>query len=218
MREQPTPDDRFIETASIGNHPVVRNEGTFPELNALAPPLMPAPQLRSAPGTKVDDLIKVLTFTWDIIKDSNATTVTEGACTRILCAQDDNWLNYENAKDFASEDVKYKLDNFAGVNCYTVNFKVVGTYRARHPTLGGQWLPVVHVAFTRCDANWPWWIGGTATIDATNVSNMKTREDPIPQIVLVIKITTNAKFAFSWESHARSFVFNVNGKDGVRPV
>jgi hypothetical protein len=48
MREQPTPDDRFIETASIGNDTVVRNEGIFPELNALAPPLMAAPQLRRA--------------------------------------------------------------------------------------------------------------------------------------------------------------------------
>lgn len=218
MHEQATPDDRFIETVSIGDETVVRNEGTFSELNALARPLMAAPRAGAAPGANVDDVIKVLTFTWDIIKDSNAKTVTDGACTRILWAQDDNWLNYENAKDFASDEVKYKLDNFAGVNCYTVHFKVVGTYRARHPTLGGQWMPVVYVAFTRCDANWPWWIDGKATIDAKNVSNMKTREDPIPQIVLVIKITTNAKFAFSWESHERSFVFNVNGEDGVKLV
>jgi hypothetical protein len=218
MDEQAKPDDRFVETIAIGENTLVHHNGTFAELNALAPSLRAAPPLRAAPGTKVDDVIKVLTFTWDIVKDSNAKTATEGACTRILCAQDDNWVNYENARDFASEEVKYKLDNFAGVNCYTVNFKVVGTYQARHPTLGGQWMPVVHVGFTQCHANWPWWIDGKATIDATNVSNMKTREDPVPQIVLVIKITTNAKFAFNWESHERSFIFNVNGQDGVKPI
>ncbi len=218
MSEQVQPDDRFIETVSIGGNTVSRHEGTADELNALAPPLMAAPPPGAARGEKVDDVIKVLTFTWDIIKDSNAKTVTEGACTRILNARDDDWVNYENARNFASEEVTYKRDNFAGVNCYTVKFKVVGTCQARHPTLGGSWMPVVHVAFTRCDANWPWWIDGKAAIDVTNVSNMSTREDPIPQIVLVIKITTNAKVAFSWESHERSFTFNVNGRDGAKPI
>jgi hypothetical protein len=211
--EMPTPDEQFTETVTIGDDVVLRQEGTIHKLNALTSPLLAASPL---PSSKADEVIKVLKFAWDIIKDSNATTATEGACTRILWAGDDDWVDYENAKDFASEEVKYTLDNFAGVNCYTVKFRVVGTYQARHPKIGGQWMPVIHVAFSRCDANWPWSIEGKATIDATNVSNMKTRDDPIPQIVLVTKITTSAKIGIKVESHERSFIFSINGRDGVK--
>jgi hypothetical protein len=155
---------------------------------------------------------------WDIVKDSAAQAATEGARTRILSAKDDNWVNYENAKDFQSAEVKYTLDNLFGVNCYTVNFRVAGTYQARHRTLGGAWMPIVHIAFSRCDANFPWIIDGKASIATDAVSNMATREDPVPQIVLNVKISTNAKFALNWESHERNFVFNVNAASGAKLV
>lgn len=211
-------DDKFIETVEVGDKVVSRKEGTFRDLVELEKkehPTLKAPPLSS----KADEIIKIAKFTWDIIKDSKAETATESACSRILSAKDDNWQNYGEASDFSSkEKTTYKLDNFVGVNCYTIQFKVIGTCRAKNPNLGGLWIPNVHITFFQCDANWPWIINGSANIDGTYVSNIGTVEEPVPQVVLNVKVATDAKFAFSWESHEKTFEFGLNARDGVKEV
>lgn len=210
-------DEKFIETVEFDGKEISKIEGSFQEIKAFDAdkgPVLKAPQTAS----KTDEIIKVAKFAWDIVKDSKAQAATEAACSRILCAKDDNWQNYAGATDFASKELTYKLDNFAGVNCYTVKFKVSGTCRAQNPNFGGFWIPNVHITFSRCDANWPWIIDGSASIDGTFVSNVGTVEAPVPQVVLNVKITTNAKFAFNWESHEKSFEFVLNGRDGVKIV
>lgn len=85
-----------------------------------------------------------------------------------------------------------------------------------NPDFGGQWIPNVHITFLKCDANIPWVLNGDAKIDSTFVSNMGTKADPIPQLVLNVKIKTDAKFALNWESHERTFEFTLNANDGVK--
>ena len=99
-----------------------------------------------------------------------------------------------------------------------MHLQVAGTVKARHCSLGGAWLPLVHIAFSRCEANLPWIIEGKASIAPDMVSNMATREEPVPQILLGVKISTRAQFVIGWESHERNFVFNVNGKSGGKLV
>lgn len=211
-------DDTLIETVEVDGAVVTQEQGTFAALGQ--PGGAEGRRLTAAlpRQAKADDIIKVSQFAWDIIKDSKAEAATAAACSRILCAKDDHWENYGGAHDFESKRVTLKLDNFAKVNCYTVTFKIAGTYQASHPHCGGLWIPNVHVTFLQCDANWPWILNGTASIDGTYVSNMGTVDNPIPQVVLVIKIVTNARVAFNWESHEKTFEFTLNGRDGVKQV
>ncbi|WP_299887458.1 hypothetical protein [uncultured Lacinutrix sp.] len=210
-------EERFVEVVLVGGKEVISNEGTLKELAAKEKSLRNS-RVRMASKGSVDDIIKVSKFVWDIIKDSKAEAATEATTSRVLSAKDDNWENYELAKNFESEEITYKLNNFAGVNCYTVKFKAAGTYKATNPSFGGKWIPNVHITFIKCDANFPWIINGSAIIDSTYVSNMGTKQNPIPQLVLNVKIKTDAKFAFNWESHERTFEFTLNGVDGVKVI
>jgi len=211
-------DEKFVETVEIGDKVVSKKEGTFRDLVEFEKKERP-PLKAPLPSSKADEIIKIAKFTWDIIKDSKAEAATESACSRILSVKDDNWQNYAEAVDFASKnETTYKLNNFAGVNCYTVKFKVAGTCRAKNPNLGGLWIPNVHITFFQCDANWPWIINGKANIDGTYVSNIGTVDEPIPQVVLNVKVVTKAKFIFGWESHEKTFEFTLNARDGVKEV
>lgn len=207
----------YKETVFLNDEEISFREGTLEQLNfeeekclADKPPMLGK--------SKVDDAIKVSKFVWDIIKDSKAEAVTSATTTRVLSSEDSDWKNYEYAKNFESDKVTYKLDNFAGVNCYTVKFKVAGTYRAVNPNFGGKWIPNIHITFFECHANFPWIINGSVVIDDKFVSNMGSKKDPIPQLVLNVKIKTDAKFAFNWESHERTFEFTMNGEDGVKLI
>ncbi|WP_298903391.1 hypothetical protein [uncultured Psychroserpens sp.] len=209
-------EERFKEIVLIDDQETSFREGTLVELqvqeeqtlNHKQSPLMNA-------KASVGDVIEVSKFVWDIIKDSKASAATAATTSRILSVKDDRWEDYEKAQNFKSKEVTYKLDNFAGVNCYKVKFKVAGTYRAVNPDFGGQWIPNVHITFSECHANFPWIINGEAKIDEKYVSNMGTKTDPIPQLVLNVKIKTEAKFGFTVESHERTFEFTLNAQDGV---
>ena len=210
-------DEKFLEIVEIDGELISQTEGTFMELAKLEKKEVPV--VKTTPlKSKVDEFIKVAKFAWDIIKDSKAEAVTESACSRILCAKDDSWQNYGEAEDFISDELTLKLNNFAGVNRYTVTFKIAGTCHEINPDFGGLWIPNVHVTFFKCSATIPWSINGSASIDGTNISNIGTVENPIPQVVLNIKIVTNAKIVFNWESHEKNFEFILNGKDGVKQV
>lgn len=211
--------EKFIETVSMGEKVFSTQEGTFPELVQSEPKKKSPAAMRGAgPAEKADAAIKVAKFVWDIIKDSTAQAATDSACTRILSGHDENWQHYGEAKDFETKELTYKLNNFAGVNCYTVKFKVAGTCAAKNPEFGGMWIPNAHVTFAECYANFPWNISGKAKIDTTNISNIGTVEEPVPQVVLNITIKTDAKIAFNWESHEKTFEFKLNGKSGATLV
>lgn len=212
-------DEQFIETVEINNQLISKREGTFADLIKLEAKTKKQSVLKgSLAPSKADEVIKVSKFVWNIIKDSKAEVVTVSSCTRILSGKDDNWENYGGADDFASDEVTYKLNNFIGTNCYTIKFKVAGTCSARNPEFGGEWIPNAHVTFIECEATFPWVVNGTANIDTTNVSNMGTVEEPIPQVVLTIKISTKAKVALNWESHEKTFEFILNAKSGAKKV
>ena len=208
-------DEQFKEIVLVDDIETSLREGTFKELvEQEEKSVFSKPQImRSKMG--VDSAIKVSKFVWSIIKDSTGSAATSATTSRILSSKDDKWENYENAQNFKSKENTYKLNNFAGVNCYTIKFKVAGTYRAMNPDFGGQWIPNVHITFIKCDANFPWIINGEAKIDEEFVSNMGTKADPIPQLVLNVKIKTKAKFAFTVESHERTFEFTLNSHKGV---
>ncbi|AWM12840.1 hypothetical protein NHF50_02820 [Flavobacterium sp. NRK F10] len=213
-------EQRFREQVLVNGEQVISNEGTIEELGEKARKQATSSKLKglTAKGGTAETVIEVAKFVWDIIKDSKASAATEETTSRVLSVKDTNWENYELAKNFASDEITYKLDNFVGVNCYTVKFKVAGTYKAVNPDFGGKWIPNIHVTFSRCDANIPWVINGSAVIDSTYVSNIGTKENPIPQLVLNIKIKTDAKFALNWESHERTFEFILNGETGVKLI
>ncbi len=213
-----TGDEKFIKTVGIDGEVVSIQEGTFQE---IALPRV-KPESNIAPGAmgaaKVDDIIKVAKFAWDIIKDSNAQAATEAATTRVLSPKDDNWVHYAHAQDIPCKEILYKLDNIVGVNCFTVKFRVAGTHRAKHEEIGGLWMPNAHITFSKCSANWPWAINGRVIIDNTNLSNMGSVEEPIPQLVLNVKIKSDAKFGLNWESYEETFEFLLNANDGAKPI
>jgi hypothetical protein len=212
-------DDRFIEIVEVNDQPVSKRDGTFPELIKQEAAARKKTLLR-APGvpSKADEVIKVARFVWDIVKDSKAEVATENSCTRLLSVKDDNWEHYGGALDFASDPVTYKLNNFAGVNCYRIKFRVAGTRSAMNPLFGGKWMPNIHVTFDQCEATFPWIVTGQAFIDAINVSNIGTVTEPVPQVVLTVKFKTNAKFVFNVESHERTFEFVLNAQTGAKIV
>lgn len=209
-------DERYIETLQVGDEAPSRREGTLAELGG-EPATPKRPRLRAG-GASVDDVIKVLNLAWTIIKDTKAEASTSAACTRVLSPKDDNWANYAHARNFLTAPITFKLDNFMGVNCFTVTFRLAGSCAARHPTIGGDWIPNAHVTFAKCEANWPWIVNGQAAIDTTYVTNLGSVEAPIPQVVLSIKIKADAKFIAGWESHERTFEFNLDGRDGARLI
>ena len=207
-------DEKFIKTVEIDDEVVSTQEGTFRE---IALPRV-KPKSNIAPGAmgaaKVDDIIKVAKFAWDIIKDNKAQAATEAASTRVLSPKDDNWVHYGHAQDITCKDITYKLDNIIGVNCFTVKFRVAGTYRAKHNEIGGLWMPNAHITFAKCSATWPWVLNGSVKIDNTNLSNMGSVEEPIPQLVLNVKIKSDATV----QSCEETFEFLLNANDGAKPV
>jgi hypothetical protein len=217
-RATPGADDKFVETVLYGERLASERKGTLKELAAQAAQARKpaAPPLRAGGAEKVEAAIEVAKFVWDIIKDSKAVVETAGACTSVLSPRDKDWVHYAQAQDFASDMVSYKLDNFVGVNCYTVKFRIAGTNRARNPAFGGLWIPNVHVFFARCDATFPWQLSGKATINDKEISNVGSVEDPIPQLELLVSIKAEGKFALNWETHQKDFEFTLNARDGVK--
>jgi hypothetical protein len=210
--------EAFIETVEVGGDVILKREGTFQELScSSSEPRLLAAQVK-ANGAKVDDVIKVAKFAWDIIKDSNAVAESTNTTTRILSAKDENWFNYAQARNIECQLVRYKLDNIVGTNCFDIRFRLGGTCGARHETIGGLWIPNAHITFDKCSATWPWIVEGSVAIDAENISNMGTVNDPIPQVVVIVKIKAKAKFALNWESHERTFEFTLNAETGAKPV
>lgn len=210
--------ERFVKIIEIDDEVVSIQEGTLHEIaiQRQEPEPNTAPVVLGA--SKADEIIKVAKFVWDIVKDSKAEAATEAAITRVLSAKGDKWENYGDAKNMDCKEVTYKLDNVVGVNCYMLKFRVAGTYRAKHPDIGGLWIPNAHITFSKCSATWPWTVNGGAIIDGTNISNMGSVKDPVPQLVLNVKIRSNAKIGLNVESHEETFEFLLNADDGARPV
>lgn len=159
-----------------------------------------------------DTSIKVLKFAWDFIKESTAVASTEFTSSQVLAEADKNWQHYANAKDFKTNNITWKLDNVAGVNCFTTVFKVIGTYRAKHTNFGGMWIPNIEVVCSKCNTNWPWNVNGTVAI-SSSVSNKGSHNDPIPQVNLAVKLNAQAP---PWESKERTFNFVINAQSGIR--
>ena len=126
-----------------------------------------------------------------------------------------NWQNYTGGKEARSSEVEWKLNNFAGVNCFLVRFNVVVQYAVTHSKFPGLWISSIKVLFPQCDANWPWVLEGIAKIDEKSLYNAGSAKEMVPQVRLDVSLNAKAKAALQWEELNRSAAFTVNAKKGI---
>ena len=158
---------------------------------------------------------KILKGAWNVIKDSKAQATTTAESAKILCVSDEHWGHYSGGKEARSKPVTWKLDNFAGVNCFTIEFSVSARCGAKHKDLPGLWIPNINVIFSECRTNWPWVLEGNAMVDAGSLFNTGTPDHTIPEVRLDIDISAKAHAGLQWEDRNRKFSFNVNAQSGL---
>jgi len=158
--------------------------------------------------------LAVAKFAWDVLKDGKPQLNTDGALTSVLNAADSNWSNYWNAQNAESDTYRFIIKEnlmFTSYNAIDVQFKVVGTYGATHPTLSGHYIPSLYVKFAKTDINW----GHTVDADASvsNVSNI-AGADVNPQIDFLVHIKDSTLIQ-CWD---RTITYRVTGKDGIKKL
>ncbi|WP_306553924.1 hypothetical protein [Acidovorax sp.] len=168
------------------------------------------PQTKVLKNAKV--AIEVAKLVWDVIKNNRPETVATGAFTSVYASGDSNWDNYDQAKSGASQAVTIKSKNLFTMTLTEVRFALTGYYGAKHPSIGGHWLPLVNVDVQHVYAFLSWKVNAKASV--TLPVNMGTVADPNPEMPVFMQISESGLF----QNDTINYEFRANGKDGFRYI
>lgn len=153
-------------------------------------------------------VIAVSKFAWDVIKDNRPQTEAQGAFTRALSGSDDRYDQYQLAKRSASKVVHIKTKGLIPVTQTEVKFALSGYYDAKHPSIGGHWLPLINMDVKEMYAIISWKVNAKASV--TQPVNVGTVTTPVPEMPVFMQVTTSGVF----QNFTQKYEFRANGKNG----
>lgn len=156
---------------------------------------------------------------WDIIKEGKAVGQSSDAMTYVLSKSDTDPLNYIGAKDGASGEYKWEINDactwFGTINYVTIRVQVEGKYgavpRDGSPAPKGYYLPSVYVNVAQCSVNFPCSASGSANL--ANPANIGTSE-------VNAEVKVYAKLTGGWflQYIGITVAFEATGSGGFRLI
>ncbi len=167
-----------------------------------------------AAGAIIGGILSVVGLVYDIIKSTNAVNVSE-ATSRILHKDDPHTMSYGNAKTNTTSTVQWVVKNFAGVQCFDIQFHGGAAYDGRHQTIAGHWLPRINVMVDKVAATWPWSVDAKVALLKNTIVNRGTVANPDPECKMIAQFNAKAQFVFVKVFDYRKCSFTVRGSTGI---
>jgi hypothetical protein len=166
----------------------------------------------AAPPVGPGDVIEVVRFVWEFIKDNQPVATSAGASTAVIAAGTDP-LDYANAKEGRSETYRFYardavFEDWILVDC---RFRLEGSYLAvpAQPDIPfGRYLPSVYFNVLQMYASWGYRLDARAEVSPP--ANLGPPGDVEPQVRVYAKLTLSTLFT----TRTVTAGFVANGKHG----